>query len=412
MDYIIDGKHPLCGELSVYGAKNCALALLGASVLTKDAVTLTNCPQIVDVENMLGLLSALGKNVVRLGETVTVQGDVISAVPRKKAGLLRGSGLVLGGLVSSCGEAFLPSTGGCAIGARPIDIHLEGLRALGVEVSESEVGVRCFGKPRGGEFTLRFPSVGATENLLCAAALARGETILRNCALEPEVIALEHFLVALGAKLSGIGTHDVTIRGVEQLHGAEFSVIPDRIVACTYLACCAAACGSIVLTNCVPAHFNAFLDVLSQKFDVTAFPDAVKLKVNSRPESYGRITTAPYPAFPTDVQQPMLSLCASCNGGVSFVTENLFENRLSHNSEQLNKMGACVEVRENTARVVGQNLHGADVCAHDLRGGAGLVVAALAAEGVTTLRKAEHISRGYRDMAAELKSLGAEIRSK
>lgn len=416
MDYIIEGEHPLCGELPVYGAKNCALALLGATVLTKEEVTLFHCPQIVDVENMLALLRALGKRVERCGDTVYVEGDVSVCVPRENAKLLRGSGLVLGGLVGTFGEAFLPSTGGCAIGSRPIDIHLDGLRAMGVDVLQTDGGVKCHGRPLGCNFTLRFPSVGATENLLCAAVCACGTTELHNCAIEPEVVALENFLVKMGAKIKGIGTSKLTVCGngnafgaARRLHGTDFCVIPDRIVACTYLACAAAAGGKISVTDCIPQHFRSFLHILRPRFDMKVYDTAVSFCAKARPKDYGDVVTAPYPAFPTDVQQLLLSLCALSGGGTSTVTETLFENRLAHNAEQLNKMGANVTVCGNKATVVGQNLFGTEVFAHDLRGGAGLAVAALGAAGCTNIKNAEHVLRGYRDFDEVLRAVGAKI---
>ncbi len=409
MDYIIDGKKPLFGELQIYGAKNCALALLGATVLTSEEVTLKNCPQIADVENMLLLLQTLGKKVVRQDEVVSVSGNVSTAVPKEKAKLLRGSGLVLGGLVAAYGQAFLPSIGGCAIGARPIDIHLEGLEAMGVSVEQNQLGTKCFGKPKGCFFRLRFPSVGATENLLCAASLAGGTTLLANCALEPEVVALEQMLVQMGARISGVGTSRMEICGVSKLHGTEFTVIPDRIVACTYLACVASAGGCVSLTNCNPQHFQAFLHRLKKPFEVKTFSDAVTLCANGRPKNYGETTTAPYPKFPTDCQQLLLSLCAQSDGGISYITENLFENRLAHNAEQLNKMGGNVELVGNKAKIVGKNLLGGEVIARDLRGGAGLVVAALGAEGKTVVHEIEHVFRGYRNFAEELRLVGASI---
>lgn len=410
MDYIINGKKSLYGDLPVYGAKNCALALLGATVLTTEEIVLKNCPKISDVENMLSLLESLGKKVVRSDETVAVSGPTATtSVPKEKAGLLRGSGLVLGGLVSAYGEAFLPATGGCAIGARPMDIHLQGLRAMEVSVEYDDAGIKCVGKPKGSVFRLRFPSVGATENLLCAAACACGTTVLSNCALEPEVIALENMLAQMGARIRGIGTSEIEIRGVRKLHGAEFTVIPDRIVACTYLACAAAAGGRISITNCSPRDFQAFLRILKPRFDVHVFSDAVTIYANRVPDNYGVTSTAPYPAFPTDCQQLLLSLCAQSAGGTSYIRENLFENRLEHNANQLNKMGADVVVSGCQAEITGKNLSGTEIFAGDLRGGAGLVVAALGAEGKSVVHNTENICRGYRDFSGALRSVGADI---
>lgn len=411
MDYIVNGQRKLNGTISAYGAKNCALAMFGATVLTDDAVTLCGVPDIVDVENMSQLLSSMGKRVERCGEVVTVSGCVTNVnIPSHLAKLLRGSALLLGSTVARFGQVFLPWTGGCAIGKRPIDIHLDGLRHLGVEVNETSEGVQCIGTPKGANFNLRFASVGATENLVCAAVLAKGTTILTNCALEPEVEALERLLIAMGAKIEGVGTRSLTIEGVSKLHGAKVSVIPDRIVVATYLCCVCAAGGKVTVENCMPQHLNALLDVLKPRFRIVTYKDAIYISVDSPPTDYGKIITAPYPNFPTDVQQLVLSLCALSNGGESHITEKLFENRLEHNALQLNKMGAAVDVNDDTATIVGKRLHGATVQAKDLRGGAGLVVAALGAEGQTKICDVQHVLRGYRNLESDLRSIGADIK--
>lgn len=408
MDYVIGGGKRLQGELPVDGAKNCALAFLGATVLTDDEVAIENCPVIDDVENMLKLLAFLGKSVRREGTLVTVSGAATcSCVPQECAKLLRGSGLVLGSLVAKNGQAVLPSTGGCAIGSRPIDIHLDGLRALGVDVKHRN-DVVCTRKPLGGTFSLRFPSVGATENLLCASSLAKSVVTLRNCALEPEVVALERALVQMGAKISGIGKKIVTICGVRKLHGARLVVIPDRIVAATYLACGVATKGSVLVSKCNPAHLSAFCEKLSC-FDLTVFSDAISINASKMPSGYGHTVTGPYPAFPTDMQQILTSLCALSDGGRSVVVEKVFENRLKHNAMQLNAMGANVRVSGDRAVIEGAKLHGAHVVAGDLRGGAGLVVAALGADGKTTIGSVEHVLRGYCNLAERLASVGADI---
>lgn len=408
MDYIIEGGKKLYGELSVCGAKNCALALLGASVLTDDEMILRNCPRIDDVENMLLLLRSLGKSVSRTGDVVTVGGAVTSTcIPMHIARLLRGSVLVLGSLVARFGEAFLPLTGGCAIGRRPIDIHLDGLKNMGVTV-EGSAEVWCYGKPQACNYEMRFPSVGATENLLCAAVLSDGATTLRNCAMEPEVVALEKALLSMGAKLQGIGTSCITIDGVTKLHGCDVTVIPDRIVAATYLACCVASGGKVAVTSCNPQHLVAFLTKL-QPFAPQVFEDRIVINVNCRLKDFGETVTAPYPHFPTDLQQILMSLCALSEGGRSVITEKMFENRLQHNAKQLRLMGANVVVSENTAIIDGCPLTGANVNACDLRGGAGLVVAALGAQGITHISGIQHVLRGYCDLDKNLRSVGANI---
>ena len=410
MDYIVSGGKRLSGEIAVYGAKNCALALLGATVLTDEEVVLRNCPEIVDVENMLNLLRGMGKHVLRSKDVVRVWGGLsTTSAPRSIATLLRGSALILGSTVAKYNQIELPLPGGCAIGARPIDIHLNGLETLGIDVQCNEDGVRCYGAPKGANYRLRFASVGATENMLCACALAEGESALTNCATEPEVVALEQLLQLMGAKIDGIGSSTVEIVGVEKLHGAEFDVIPDRIVAATYLSAAVATFGDVTVTNCNPLHLKAFLDALSPHFYIEQFDDAIRIKVTEQPQSYGEITTAPYPYFPTDMQSLMLSLAAFSKGGRTVIVEKLFENRLKHNADELNKMGAFVTVNENSATVIGRILRAANVASHDLRGGAGLVIAALNAEGTSVVSGVEHINRGYVNLADNLCLIGADV---
>ncbi len=412
VDYIVNGGKRLNGEISVYGAKNCALALLGASVLTDDEIILRNCPSIVDVDNMILLLKSIGKTVLRSGSVVRISGGLTTTrIPKNIASLLRGSALILGGSVAKYNEIELPLPGGCAIGARPMDIHLQGLESLGVEVSCTDV-VRCNGKPKGASYKLRFASVGATENLVCACVMAKGESFLYNCATEPEVVALEEMLVKMGAKINGVGTPDLQIVGVEKLRGVEFDIIPDRIVAATYLSAAAAAGGNVDVLNCCPKHMDAFLNLLHTRFKVRVFENAIRISSNGQPNDYGKIITAPYPFFPTDMQSLALSLAACSNGGQTVIYEKLFENRLRHNSEELCRMGANIVVEGDKAVIKGRNLNGATVCSRDLRGGAGLVIAALNAEGQSVIKGIQHIDRGYYRLADCLKDLGADIDEK
>lgn len=410
MDYIINGGNSLSGEISVYGAKNCALPLLGASVLTEEDVVLHNCPYIVDVINMINLLKSMGKKIDWHGNTIVVSGGLTTTqAPTCYATLLRGSALILGSTVAKYNEIDLPLPGGCAIGSRPIDIHLAGLRAMGVMVNCGENKVNCFGRPQGVAYHMRFASVGATENLLCASVLADGETVLTNVATEPEVVALEQMLVKMGACIEGVGGTELTIKGVERLHGVEFTIIPDRIVAATYLAAVVAAKGRITVTNCCAEHLRVLLNKLETRFEVREYVDAVTINVERQPVGYGRITTAPYPFFPTDMQSLVMSMGAFSDGGKTTIVENLFENRLQNNADELNKMGARIIVSDNKATLIGSNLSGATVKARDLRGGAGLVIAGLNAQGVTIVEDVEHINRGYLDLAGSLIELGADI---
>lgn len=410
MDYIIAGGNRLYGEISVYGAKNCVLPMLGASVLTDDVIILHNCPKIIDVENMIALLRSMGKKVEWQDDSIIVSGELTSTkAPRTLAKLLRGSALIMGAAIARYGEIDLPLPGGCAIGKRPMDIHLDGLEHMCVNVKCDDNVLYCRGKPHGTEYAMRFPSVGATENLLCAAVLSKGETVLTNCATEPEVEALENMLIAMGGRIQGIGTPTLVVKGVASLHGADVTVIPDRIVAATYISAAVAAGGCISVTNCNPSHMRAFLNLLYPHFELKEFSDAVTVNCENRSKGYGRITTAPYPFFPTDMQSLVLALASCADGSCTVIRENLFENRLEHIADELKKMGAYIRVDGNIAHITGRELRGAEVFARDLRGGAALVVAGLSAVGQTTVRNVENICRGYLDLASSLSSLGADI---
>lgn len=409
MDYIVSGGNALYGELPVYGAKNCALALLGATALTDEEIVLTNCPQIVDVQNMLQLLQTLGKKVWRVGDVVGVSGALnTTTVTTPLASLIRGSVLVMGSILAKYGQIQLPLPGGCAIGSRPIDIHLDGLRKMGVDVCEQDTQVVCKGKPRCVTYKLRFPSVGATQNLICASVLSNGKTVLKNCAIEPEIVALERLLINMGAKISGVGCSTVTITGVSSLHTATANVIPDRVVTATYLASVVCAGGKVTLTNCNPHHLRSFLQLVSTNFPTKVYKHEIQVDVTTKASSYGVVQTAPYPYFPTDMQSLLLSMSCYASGQTTIV-ENLFENRLLHNANQLNKMGGNVVVDGRVATINGSTLVGTDVFARDLRGGAGLVVAGLGAQGQTHVHNVEHIHRGYANLAQNLNCVGAKI---
>ena len=409
MDYIVSGGNALYGELPVYGAKNCALALLGATALTDEEIVLTNCPQIVDVQNMLQLLQTLGKKVWRVGDVVGVSGALnTTTVTTPLASLIRGSVLVMGSILAKYGQIQLPLPGGCAIGNRPIDIHLDGLRKMGVDVCEQDTQVVCKGKPRCVTYKLRFPSVGATQNLICASVLSSGKTVLKNCAIEPEIVALERLLISMGAKISGVGCSTVTITGVSSLHTATANVIPDRVVTATYLASVVCAGGKVTLTNCNPHHLRSFLQLVSANFPTKVYKHEIQVDVTTKASSYGVVQTAPYPYFPTDMQSLLLSMSCYASGQTTIV-ENLFENRLLHNASQLNKMGGNVVVDGRVATINGSTLVGTDVFARDLRGGAGLVVAGLGAQGKTRVHDVEHIHRGYANLAQNLNCVGAKI---
>lgn len=409
MKFSVCGGSKLFGKVVCQGSKNSALALLAASVLTDADVILTNCPAISDVTNMAHLLRAMGKRVVFQGNTVCVSGSVgTCTVPMDLCCKLRGSSLLLGGLAARLGCANLPITGGCAIGRRPMDVHTDGLAAMGVDCRADEGGLHCKGQVHGCNYTLRFPSVGGTENLLMAATLAKGTTELFGCATEPEVTQLAEFLTCMGARIEGIGTPHLTVCGTDSLQGGNVEVIPDRIVASTYLSAVAACGGQVTVANCFPPHLDSFLQLLKGRFSVDVGQNEVTLSSNGLFKGFGKVATAPYPGIPTDVQSLLLTLSALAHGNTQ-ITENLYENRLAHNASQLAKMGATVTVRGNVARATGGKLVGASLSAADLRGGAALVVAALAADGQSEVCHAEHVLRGYCNLDGTLRSLGATV---
>ena len=410
MKFCIDGQHRLRGELPVYGAKNCVLALLGATVLTDEDVVLRNCPNISDVQNMLLVLQGLGKKFCwESGDNLRVFGSVCNTtVNQSLANKLRGSALVLGSLVGKCHNAVLPCPGGCSIGQRPLNIHVDGLQTFGVEVTSQE-HLHCNGTPQGAKFQLPIASVGATENLVCASVLGKGQFVLSNCATEPEVENLQQMLVAMGAKIGGVGSSTVVVEGVQKLHGVTWQVIPDRIVCATYIASAIASKGQLTVTNCNPTHLRSFLQVLPSPIAVKVYQNAIQVACNDYPSSFGKVTTAPYPGFPTDMQSLLLALACLSNGGTTQITEKMFENRLMHNASQLCKMGAQISVVGQIATVVGGKLHGATVGCGDLRGGASLVVAGLGAQGQTIVTNTHHVLRGYSQLAEALQSVGARI---
>ena len=266
----------------------------------------------------------------------------------------------------------------------------------------------CKGKPRCVTYKLRFPSVGATQNLICASVLSKGKTVLKNCAIEPEIVALERLLINMGAKISGVGCSTVTITGVSSLHTATANVIPDRVVTATYLASVVCAGGKVTLTNCNPRHLRSFLQLVSANFPTKVYKHEIQVDVTTKASSYGVVQTAPYPYFPTDMQSLLLSMSCYASGQTTIV-ENLFENRLLHNATELNKMGGNVVVDGRVATINGSTLVGRDVFARDLRGGAGLVVAGLGAQGQTHVHDVEHIHRGYANLAQNLNCVGAKI---
>ena len=409
---IIKGGAKLEGEQSIHGAKNVALPIFAAALLTEEPVVIYNWPAISDVYNMLSILEHIGAHVAYEKERLVI--DTRRAVrwelPDKLAKEIRSSIFMIGPILARFRMARFTYPGGCEIGSRPIDLHLKGLKALGVNVTEAGGHIMCEGRRlKGGEVHLDYPSVGATENLMMAAALAPGRTVIRNAAREPEIVELQCIINRMGGNVSGAGTSNIYIEGTDRLKGVEYTCIPDRIVAGTMMAAAVITNGRITLRNVVPEHLYSITAKLREagaKIDVGS--DTITVAGQGRPRDMHLIETGPYPGFPTDMQAQMCSV-ASIADGTSIIVESVFDNRFKHVGE-LRRMGANIVIKNNVAIVKGaQKLHGTDVEAMDLRGGAALVLAGLAAEGRTVVEQAQIIDRGYETLGAALCQLGADI---
>ena len=413
MDAIhIRGGCRLEGEIPIHGAKNSALPLLAATLLAADVSTLTNCPRLSDVTASLAILRHLGCGVTQEGERVTVDATRLNCghVPDDLMRAMRSSIVFLGAIVARCGEAVLTYPGGCELGPRPIDLHLSALRRLGVTVEEQHGRIRCCAtRLQGAEITLPFPSVGATENILLAAATADGTTVLRHAAREPEIADLCAFLNACGARIAGGDSGTIVVEGVPRLHGTCHRVMADRIEAATYLAAAAITGGTLTLTDCPSLPVSPVFAPLEQAGCViTAVGDSLRITAPTRLRGMGMVRTLPYPGFPTDAAAPLLAAACVVEGTTVFV-ETIFENRYRY-VDELTRMGARIRVDGRVAVVEGvSTLHSADVACTDLRGGAALLVAALAAEGVTRITELHHLDRGYQFPVDCLQRAGACI---
>jgi len=412
---LISGGVKLEGEIRISGSKNSALPILAAALLAAEPVKIRNLPHLHDVTTMIALLRCMGVEMV-IDETLSVEVDATTltelTAPYELVKTMRASILVLGPLLARFGEANVSFPGGCAIGSRPVDIHLKGFEALGatVEVDDGYIRAKVDGRLKGAHILMDTVTVGGTENIMMAAVLAEGRTVLENCAREPEVVDLAHCLIAMGANISGHGTATITIEGVESLHGCDYTVMPDRIETGTYLVAAAATGGHIKLKDTSSEFLEAVIVKLEEAGAVVTSGDGwIDLNMGGRRPRAVNIRTAPYPAFPTDMQAQFTAMNAIAEG-TSRVTETIFENRLNQ-TQEMNRMGASIVIEGNTAIITGEEkLQSAPVMASDLRASASLVIAGLVAKGDTVVDRIYHIDRGYECIEEKLQSLGANIR--
>lgn len=412
---IITGGHALHGTVKISGAKNAVLPILAGSILSDESIKINNIPHLNDVTTMVELLGRMGGQFT-LDERMNIEINTASlnqySAPYELVKTMRASILVLGPLLGRYGQAEVSLPGGCAIGSRPVDLHIRGMEALGAKVTVSNgfINARVDGRLKGADIRLDGITVTGTENIMMAAALAEGTTVIHNAAAEPEVIDLANFINKIGGKISGAGTDTVTIEGVEKLSGGEYTVLPDRIEAGTYLVAAAMTRGCVTIKHIVPEIVASITDKLKEAgADITMGDDWVKCDMHGKRPKAVDIETAPYPGLPTDMQAQFMAMNVVAEGESS-TTENIFENRFMHVHE-LKRMGAKIELRGNTAHCSGiEMLNGAPVMATDLRASAGLVLAGLMASGNTVIDRIYHIDRGYECIEEKLSQLGAVIR--
>ncbi len=412
---IISGSEPLRGTIRASGAKNAVLPILAATLLTHETVTLSNIPHLNDVTTIMELLGRMGSQLT-VDEKLKIEVNSANihnfSAPYELVKTMRASILVLGPLLARYGRAEVSLPGGCAIGSRPVDVHIEGMRAMGAEISVHNgfIKARVQGKLQGVQLNLGKITVTGTENLMMAAVLAKGSTIIHNAACEPEVSDLANFLNSLGAKIEGAGTDTIVIEGVDQLSGGAYSIMPDRIETGTYLIAAAMTRGQVTIKNAVPETLGDLIDKLTKAGAVITQGDHwIALDMQGRRPLAVSVDTAPYPLFPTDMQAQFMALNAVAEG-TSTITENVFENRFMHVSE-MRRMGANIRLKGNKAYCKGKpKLTGAPVMATDLRASAGLVLAGLMASGKTMIDRIYHIDRGYECIEEKLSLLGAKIK--
>ncbi len=411
---VINGAKKLSGIISVHGSKNSTLPIIAASILCDAEIVLHNCPNLTDIDAAVNILRFLGCKIKREKDILIINSENIntSEIPHKLMHEMRSSIVFLGALLAKTGKAKISAPGGCEIGLRPIDLHLKAMRELGAEIEEENGNLCCFVNDclKGREITLAFPSVGATENIIIASTMAEGRTTLVNAAREPEIKNLADFLNMCGAKIHFAGESTVIIDGVKKLHGAEFYIISDRIVAATYMAAAAITGGEMEIINfpvrdivpVLPVFYSTGCEILSDE-------TRLKIKAPKKLNTVGTVRTMPFPGFPTDFQAPAMAM-ASVSSGTSIFIETIFESRYKHVPE-LKRMGANISIEGSVAVVQGvKKLKPANVYAEDLRGGIALVLAGLSAEGTSCVYNLNHIDRGYEDIEGVFRSLGADIK--
>lgn len=414
MAYIeVDGGNSLYGEITIQGSKNATLPILAASVLCKEPITIKGCPKIQDVFSMLKLLEGIGYSVQWNEDTLILEGTLLAAdfIIREYAKNMRSSIILLGGMLGRVGRATICYPGGCSIGKRPIDLHLKSLKKMNVKIKEKEDWITCSSKElTGGKIMLDFPSVGATENILLAAVLAKGKTVIENAAKEPEIKELCRFLKAMGANIQGEGTETITIMGVKKLHGATFEICSDRIVTGTFLAAVTGARGAVKLYSNCGNELEEVIEILRELgADIKVHSNYITCYMEKRCKAVPLIRTRPYPGFPTDLQSPILAVLCKAEG-TSMIIENIFEDRFK-TAEELKKLGAKIKINGRAAVIDGvSDLEGTDVKGHDLRGTAALIIAGLMAKGTTRIENIAYLDRGYEDICTPFRKIGASIR--
>lgn len=411
--FVIKGGRPLVGTVEIGGAKNAALAILAASLMTDETISIDNLPNVTDINALLEAIERIGGHVEHTGlhsiklncahiDSFNIDCDCIRKI--------RASYYLLGALLGRYKSATVPLPGGCNIGNRPIDLHLKGFRSLGAKIDISHGMIVADSEElKGAHIYLDSVSVGATINIMMAASMAKGNTVIENAAKEPHVVDTANFLNSMGANIKGAGTDVIRIKGVERLHGTEYSIIPDQIEAGTYMFAAAATGGDVTIKSIIPKHLESIsAKLIEVGCDITEFDDSIRIVCNGR-LSHTQVRTLPYPGFPTDMQ-PQMVVAIGMSEGTSIVTESIFENRFKY-VDELTKMGANIKVEGNTAIINGvEGYSGARVAAPDLRAGAALVIAGLAAEGITVVDDITYVERGYENMELKLQNLGALIK--